>query len=98
MGIDANFTVMGSVVQEMEEQAMVMDRTIDNLQRALAAYTQSWVGEDRKAYNDVNNTWEACQLRAQQLLSSYHTTLHNNMTSLSRASASNRDGFQSITI
>ncbi|MET9144818.1 MULTISPECIES: WXG100 family type VII secretion target [unclassified Streptomyces] len=98
MGIDAHFGVMGSVVQEMEDQATVMNKTIDNLQQALAAYASSWVGEDRKAYNDVNATWDACQRRAQQLLNSYQGTLHNNMTSLSRASASNRDNFQNVTI
>ncbi|MFC4330812.1 WXG100 family type VII secretion target [Streptomyces andamanensis] len=98
MGIDANFSVMSSVVSEMEEQARIMNSTIDNLQQELAAYTQSWVGADRQAYNDVNTTWDSCQGRAQQLLSSYHETLHHNMTSLSRASASNRDNFQSITI
>ncbi|WP_158771549.1 WXG100 family type VII secretion target [Streptomyces sp. NRRL S-340] len=98
MGIDANFPAVQSVVQQMEEQAAIMNRTIDNLQEHLAGYTRSWIGEDKAAYDDVNRTWERCQRNAKALLDRHTTTLNNNMVTLARASASNRDGFQSITI
>ncbi|GAA3859912.1 hypothetical protein GCM10023084_11870 [Streptomyces lacrimifluminis] len=77
-------------VDDMQEQSQAIAAIIDQMNMDLAELKESWIGDDRDVYTDVQTKWDGA-------VANIRTLLHNHSGLLNEISAGYRHSERSRT-
>ncbi|MDW4906224.1 WXG100 family type VII secretion target [Streptomyces sp. ADMS] len=76
-------------VDEMQEQSKAIADIIDQMNRDLAGLKETWIGDDRDVYTEVQAKWDGAVTNIQMLLQN-HSGLLNKISADYRYSEQSR--------
>ncbi|MGI5197941.1 WXG100 family type VII secretion target [Streptomyces sp. CA-288835] len=96
--IYVDYTQVQAAVEDMEAQSQAIARVIENLNMELTELQNSWIGDDKDVYAEVQKKWDMAVHNLGLLLKNHSTALEGIQMEYARTQQSGTDRWQSVRI
>ncbi|MEU7467501.1 WXG100 family type VII secretion target [Streptomyces sp. NPDC044984] len=96
--IHVDFLHADNAGQDMIQQSQAIANIVAHLENELSELKQSWIGEDKDAYTEVQKAWDTAVDNISKLLGQYQLLLQEITGDYSRQARSRSEAWQSVKI